>query len=136
MKHRLLIVLTALAVAMTTLLSVSTDASASAEGCTWAPSGGVCNYTYGSGARVDEINAIRDRVNNQLICNYSADASVEDAYGRVVWFQHQSHTGCTPARAYFRFYPKRTFVCGYVTAVAWYESGVQQGGYANVNLCG
>ena len=134
MKRRLLNILVVVGLAFVGVVASATGASASAEGCTWAPSGYVCNYTYGSGAYVDRIAAIRGRTGS-LICNYSADASVQDPWGRVVWYGHQSHAGCTPLRAYFNFYPRRTFHCGYVTSVAWFESGVRQGGYANISLC-
>jgi hypothetical protein len=133
-KNKLLIVVSIIGLAFAGVLSTSSSAAASAEGCTWAPSGYVCNYTHGSGAYVSTIDAIRGRSSN-LICNYAADASVQDPWGRVVWFGHQSHQGCTPARAWFTFKVYRTFRCGYVTSVAWFESGVRQGGYANVNLC-
>ena len=118
------------------LLIPASSASASAQGCTFAPSGDVCNHTYGSGAKVDTVVAIRDRApSSGFICNYSADVSVQDPWGRPIYYQHLSHSGCYPGRATLTFQVHRTFYCGYVTSVAWFESGVRQGGYANVNLC-
>jgi hypothetical protein len=117
-------------------LTMAGSASATAQGCTLAPSGYVCNTTYGSGARVDKVVAIRSRsVSAGFICNYSADVSVQDPWGRSVWYRHLSHEGCTALRATLTFPVNRTFYCGYVTSVAWFESGVRQGGYANINLC-
>ena len=121
---------------LTGSLLTAGSASATAQGCTFAPGGYICNTTQGSGGRVDQVVAIRGRsIATGMICNYSADVSVQDPYGRPVWFGHKSHIGCYPYRATLTFPVHRTFPCGYVTSVAWYESGVQQGGYANVNLC-
>jgi hypothetical protein len=110
-------------------------AYATAQSCTRAGIGAVCNTTYGSGARVDEIWAIRDK--GFSIMNPSADASVLDGRNQahVKWFQHKSRTGSDVGRSWLIFYPARTFACGDVTSVRFYENNVPQGGFANVRLC-
>jgi hypothetical protein len=87
------------------VLGVSMLAFATAEGCTSAPQGYICNKTRGDKARVDSIYVIRTRVKGKprLVCDYSADASVLAPGGRVKWFSHQKHVGCTPVRAFFKF---------------------------------
>lgn len=114
------------------VLGVTTIASATAEGCTSAPSGYVCNNTKGDKARVDSIYVIRGR--SGLVCNWGADASVLAPGGRVKWFRHYNHIGCTPGRAYIKFDVNKTFNCGDETSIRFYESGVPQGGYAIVKL--
>lgn len=112
-------------------------ASAYAQGCTAAPWGYVCNTTYGSGAYVPQVTAIRTKISGELICNYSADVSVLDGRNQahVKWYQHFSHGGCSAGRAWFNAYPIRTFPCGDVTSVAFFENGARQGGYATIRLC-
>ena len=114
------------------VLTLPTIASASAEGCTSAPSGYVCNNTKGDKARVNSVYAIRSR--NGLICNWGVDVSVLAPGGRVKWFRHFDHIGCTPVRAYVKLNVNKTFSCGDETSVRFYESGAPQGGFANVKL--
>jgi len=132
-KLSLLTVAVVLAAVATALLP--TAASATAQSCTRAGLGVVCNTTYGSRAYVDRIVAIRDK--GWDIPNPSADASVLDGHNHahVLWFQHQSRTGSFVGRAWFNFYPRRNFLCGDVTSVRFYENRTPQGGYANVRLC-
>lgn len=115
-----------------TMVVVAPAAFATAQSCTSAPRGYVCNTTYGSGARVDRVAAIRAQPQT---CNYSADMSVLDPWGRVKHFQHKSFGGCSYVRSWIWFDVYRTFRCGDETSVRWYENGVPQGGYANVVLC-
>jgi hypothetical protein len=118
-----------------TLFGVAGPAWASNESCTKAPYGYVCNYTHGSGARVDTVDAIRAKASGEGINNPSADVSVLDANARVKWFQHKGKGGTYFGRTSLTFDVHRTFVCGYETSVAFYENGSQQGGYPNVVLC-
>jgi hypothetical protein len=119
------------------LVAFPSPAHATAQACitTYVPPGTVCNTTYGSGARVDQIDAVRNA--KWVVVNPGADASVLDGrnHSRVKWFQHQERRGDYPLRVWFRFYPRRIFACGDVTSVAWYESGGPKGGYVNVTLC-
>ncbi len=119
------------------ILGVTTIAFATAEGCTFAPSGYVCNNTKGDKARVDSIYVIRGRKQGKLpglICDWGADASVLAPGGRVKWFRHYNHIGCTPGRAYVKFDVNKTFNCGDETSARFYEGGKPQGGYAIVKL--
>lgn len=125
----------ALAAGLAASVTVATPAHADAQSCARAGVGSVCNTTKGSGAYVREIWAIRDK--GWSIMNPSADASVLDGRdnSRVKWFQHKSRTGSDIGRSWLIFYPQRTFSCGDVTSVRFYENGTPQGGYANVRLC-
>ena len=97
--------------------------------------GSVCNTTKGGGAFVREIWAIRDKT--WEINNPGADASVLDGrnHAHVKWFQHKSTKSSDVGRAWLIFYPGRTFACGDLTSVQFYENGSAQGGVANVRLC-
>ena len=92
--------------------------------------------TYGDKAQVDSIYAIRTRVKGDppLVCDYSADVSVLAPRGRVKWFGHQKHVGCTPVRAFFKLNVNRTFRCGDETSIGFYENKAPQGGYAIMKL--
>jgi hypothetical protein len=136
MKRRLMLLpLAALLAALATAL-LPNSAFADAQSCARTGIGSVCNTTKGSGAYVREIWAIRDKGWN--IMNPSADASVLDGRNNahVKWFQHKARTGSDVGRSWLIFYPQRTFSCGDLTSVRFYENGVPQGGYANVRLCG
>jgi hypothetical protein len=127
-------------VAVACLVSTLTFAGvahADAQSCTRVGAGAVCNTTKGSGAYVREIWAIRDKPLSTSIMNPSADASVLDGRNNahVKWFQHKSRTGSDVGRSWLIFYPQRTFACGDLTSVRFYENNVPQGGYANVRLC-
>ena len=119
------------------LFFTASPASAAAQKCTSAPYGYVCNSTYGSGAWVPQITAVRGKASGDLICNYSAHISVLDGrnHANVKFRQTFRNSGCTVGRAWFNSYPARHFSCGDVTSVAWFEDGRQEGGYANVKLC-
>jgi len=129
--------LVACAMSAVGVIAMATPALAYANRCTPAPYGYVCNTTYGNGAYVPQVTAVRGKASGDLICNYSADISVLDGrnQSRVKYYKHFSYGGCSVGRAWFNAYPVRTFACGDVVSVAWFEDGKREGGYANVRLC-
>jgi hypothetical protein len=123
-------------VAVLALLLLPSPAFADAQSCARVGlRGSVCNTTKGGGAYVREVWAIRDKP--WEINNPGADVSVLDGrnHAHVKWFQHRSTKSSDVGRSWLIFYPRRTFTCGDLTSVQFYENGSAQGGVANVRLC-
>ncbi|GID30473.1 hypothetical protein [Paractinoplanes brasiliensis] len=121
------------------ILAVPTPAMASADSCTGAPNGYVCVYVQGEGAFIDTITVSRGSINIPMgICNWRADAWIDDNTGRQIKFLRYDYAGCNYGRAWVDFPLNHAWVgCGSRVYAAFYEDGKRQGGYAGpVRICG
>lgn len=122
------------------VLGAST-ASATATSCISHHIGRVCSTVHGSGARVDRVGVTRENWNLRLyeICDYSAEISVLDGrnQARVKFYTHPSHIGCTSPASLLILSGQinRTFACGDVVSVRWYDRSGSPSGYVNKRLC-
>ena len=122
--------LTACALGLCMLVVLVPKAGASAEGCTAAPLGYVCNYTHGTSTWVSEVDAIRGKLSWDAICSYSAKVFFYIPHrGTRVRRSGIVHNGaCSFGRAWINFAINRHYRDGTKICVAFYEYHRQQGG--------
>ena len=103
-------------------------ARADAVGCTPAPYGDVCIFVWGSGLYVSHVQVVRNKIDYSLICDYQGRMTVRNGDGVLLdsrWSRR--HSGCTPLKAWFDWYPRRTYPNQSKLCTAFFERGVRQG---------
>jgi hypothetical protein len=128
MLRRLVVFLAALAFAAGTGLAARpTDAAADSFGCTWAPYGDVCIFVWGTGLYVHHVQVVRNKIDYSLICDYQGHLTVSSG-GKVIYSRWSPrYTGCTPLKAWFDWYPNRSFPNKSIVCTEFYERGELQG---------
>ena len=102
-------------------------AASDAVGCTWAPYGDVCIWVWGTGRYVRHVQVDRNKADYSGICYYQGHLTVSSG-GRVIYSRWSpKYKGCTPLKAWFDWYPQRSFPNGSTICTAFFERGEVQG---------
>jgi hypothetical protein len=128
MLGRVVVFLAAIALAAGVGLALRpADAAGDAVGCTWAPYGDVCIFVWGSGRYVHHVQVDRNKIDYSGICYYQGHLTVSSG-GSVIYSRWSpKYQGCTPLKAWFDWWPNRSFPDGSTICTAFYERGELQG---------
>ena len=119
------------AAALAVTVGAAAPARGDAIGCTWAPYGDVCIFVWGTGLYVHHVQVVRNKPYYNMICDYQGRLTVhKEGLGRIYSRWSPFHSGCTPLKAWFDWYPDRRFPDQSIVCVAFFEHGKRQGGRA------
>lgn len=127
--RRIVVLIAALAALFTGSIFMASSASASSEVCVAGNSVAyACNYTHGSGGRVDSVDAIVGIPAGVTICNHRAEIRVS-AYGNPRHrFWTPVNTGCSWGRSWLTSQVRESFPTGNSwVCVKNFVGGTQQG---------